>query len=272
MEIYEHPFGSLVTFGPFTHTCTSADPILGQHSIHWVFAREVYSTIRRQEIDGWQKVGGTVDTVMYHYPKASDTPGRAIIAFRGSQTIADIRSDIQLSRPGGNGCDFDKLKPALEMVEHFIEENPDVEIQLTGHSLGGAIARCAGQKLGLGIVTFNSAAPPSNPVYTGPNEVDYHIVFDLISAWENPNTVRIDKGFRPYKYGNLDPRKWLDTSIYPVFKAHSIENFSNCKSGKIISGQEENFIIKSWYDGLSLLLRKIFNYFTQTNQLPPVPT
>lgn len=263
-RVYEHPFGSLVDFGPFTTTSANADPIIGQHAIHWVLSKETYATSRRKEIDGWNLVGETVDTCMYHLED------RAIIAFRGSQTLADVKADVQLSRPGGNGCNFDKMAPALAMVEAFITENPDVEIQLTGHSLGGAIARCAGQKLGLGIVTFNGAAPPSNPVSTGPNEVDYHIVFDLISAWENPNTIRIDKGYRPAQYGRLDPRRWLDLSVGPVFRAHLIENFSNEKVGKITSTVGENFIILSWYNRLPQLLKDAFNAFTQTNRLPAV--
>ncbi len=261
---------TLVTIGPFTHTVSSADPLLGQHAIHWALSREVYSTVRRKEIDGWFLAGGTIDTVLYHHPKDSDIPGRAIIAFRGSQSLYDIKQDVQLSRPGGNGCDFEKLKDAERMLEDFISENDDVEIQLTGHSLGGAIARCAGQKLGLGIVTFNSASPPSNPVTTGPNEVDYHIVFDLISAWQHPTIIRIDKGFRPNIYAKFDPRRFIDISVLPIFKSHSIDNFSNQKLGKVITANDENNLFFHWYNNLPSLAQKLLQVFTQTNRLPPI--
>lgn len=255
-----------VTYGPFSTNTSHGDPLLGVHAIHWVLATETYSTTRRTEIEGWSLVGETEDTCMYHQGD------RAIIAFRGSQTIADVRSDIQLSRPGGNGCDFTKLGPAMKMVEDFVEENPDIEIQLTGHSLGGAIARCAGQKLGLGIVTFNGASPPSNPVATGPNEVDYHIVFDIISAWQSPNTVRIDKGFRPHTYGSWDPRGWLDASVGPVFKAHLIDNFSNKRQGVVVNGLRENTIINQWFSTLPYLFKQVFLHFIETNRLPPIPS
>ena len=261
---------SVVTATPYDTTSSNADPILGPHVIHWLLSREVYNTLRRPEIEGWNLVGGTADTVMYHNPASIDIPGRAIIAFRGSQTLLDIRADIQLSRPGGNGCDFDKLKPAEEMISNFLTDNPDVEIQLTGHSLGGAIARCAGQKLGLGIVTFNSAAPPSNPVYTGPNEIDYHIVFDFISAWQSDNTVRIDKGYRPPSYSIFSSLRRIDFASMNVFKAHSIDNFSNQKKGKVISGNQESTLLFTWYNSLPKIIQHAFNLFTQTNRLPPV--
>ncbi len=263
----QEDFGGLVSRGPFTTVVSEADPIISRHAIHWVLSRESYSSNRRKDIDGWLLAGETIDTCMYHFP-AGEEPGKAIVAFRGSQTLDDIKADVQLSRPGGNGCNFDKLMGASKMIEDFILDNPDVPIQLTGHSLGGAIARCAGQKHGLGIVTFNSAAPPTNPVYTGPNEVDYHIVFDLISAWQNPNTVRIDKGYKP-------PSDWFPLKfirgLNSLLESHSIDNFSNQKKGVITTSEYENNLMQTWYKKLPRFIKILFDRYINSNKLPPIP-
>lgn len=259
-------FGSVVSPQVHSETSASANPLLGENALHWVFCLESYSSSRRPQIDDWVLVGETVDTCMYRDSESE----RAIVAFRGTQTLSDIKSDVQLSRPGGDGCDFNRMGPAMQMLEEFIEEFPDVAIQLTGHSLGGAIARCAGQRLSLGIVTFNSAAPPSHPVYTGPNEIDYHIAFDIISAWQNPNTVRIDLGYRPRRVAWYDPRKYKNASLETLLKAHSLSNFAGQK-GRIISVQEENSIWQGWYKSLPRFIRRDILDFIQVNQLPPLP-
>lgn len=235
----------------------NADPLIGQHAIHWVLSNESYYSSRRPQIDDWYLVGGTPDTCMYHSGDA------AIIAFRGSTTLGDIQQDVQLSTPGGIPT---KVGPALELIKNFQTENPDVPIQLTGHSLGGTIARICGQTLGLGIVTFNAGAPPSNPAVTGPNEVDYHIVFDIISAWESPNTVRIDKFYRPQK-GTLAS---ITGNAGGVYKAHAIDNFSNKKFGVIKSTKFEQALLTGWFNTLSLIQKKSFEWFIQTTRLPPL--
>lgn len=262
--------GSVVT-SRNSYTIASADPLIGKHAIHWVLCNESYNGIKRMEIDGWQFVGETEDSVMYHFPGDAEIAGQAIVAFRGTSNLGDIKNDIQLSIAGNNGCNFEKLKPATDMVQAFMADNPDVPLQLTGHSLGGAVARCAGQKLGLGIVTFNAAAPPSNPVQTGPNEVDYHIVFDLISAWENPNTVRIDKGYRPSNKTTLNPINYIVRKIYPLLKAHELSNFSNERRSVVIKVQDENNLIMNWYNSLSFVARYAVDKFTRTIRLLPLP-
>lgn len=239
----------------------NADPSIAAHAIHWVLCHEVYSESRRRIISDWILVGDTVDTVMYHQGDF------AIVAFRGSTTPGDILADIQLSQPGVVP-DFPKLGEAEDMIRAFIDDNSDVAIQLTGHSLGGLIARVTGQKMGVGIVTFNAAAPPSNPMSTGPNEVDYHIVFDLISAWQTPNTVRLDKGWRPH-LGILKPLN-LIRDLGVIRNAHSLDNFSNKKPGKVISPVHEDALYQRWYRSMPRFLRRLVNRYLSVNRLPLV--
>lgn len=241
-------------------TTASADPSISSHAIHWVLSSEVYETTRRRDIEGWVWIGETEDMVMYQ----NDV--YAIVAFRGTQTKRDIVSDIQISNPANGTCSFERLIPARKMISDIITLNPDIIIHLTGHSLGGAIARCGGEELGLLSVTFNSAAPPSNPVVNDILSINYHIVFDFISAWQSTSVVRIDKGYRP----SHDRWTGYNRSLAPIFDAHGIDNFSRKRVGRIVQTDEENLLIQGWYKYLPISIRVFVNRFTSVRVLPPL--
>ena len=244
-----------------------ADRFIHPHAMHWVLCNETYLQ-RRSQIDGWTLVQEIDNAVIYEKDLFT------IIAFRGTVGVSDIKSDIQLSVSGS--CSFDKIKPGIEFVSQYLLKTQNF-VQLTGHSLGGAIARCVGADLGLGVITFNPAAPPSNPPSIGPNQVHYHIVFDIISAWIP--SVRIDKGFRPHstgisKYLTKIPiiKKYLfNVGIKPILNAHSLEAFTNQRSGHLSTSQMENTLWQNWFNQLPSLFKTSFLFFIQTNKLPPIP-
>lgn len=251
--------------GRSKYSTNMADPLIAQHAMHWVLCHEVYSIDRRQDIEGWEFIGGTDDTILYI---KDDTWG--IVAFRGTHVASDIISDVQLASKKNGTCSFDRAGPGIKLVDDFIRENPDITLQLTGHSLGGAVARCAGEALGLPVVTFNSAAPPSNPVVVGRNEIDYHIVFDLISAWQTPNTIRIDKGYRPARVRSLVPKNFLRQSLAPTFASHSLSNFSNEKVGHVIDAATETKLLLEWNDSLPLSLRLFMAWYLEVRRIPAI--
>ena len=193
-----------------------------------------------------------------------------IIAFRGTANINDIKSDIQLSLPGGE-CSFDRLEPSLQLVEQFLEETDEsVLVQLTGHSLGGALARCVGNSKQLGVICFNGAAPPSNPISIGINQINYHIVFDVISAWQP--SVRIDTGIRPTSKNSiydLSNVSFNDLSILPIAKAHSMQSFT--QAGVLSNAAFENALLVRWYQQLPFVARLTLLSFLLIKRLPPVP-
>ena len=255
----EQGFGSVVS-KTFNTTTANADPIIRKHAIHWVLSQEAYATTRRPDIEGWKLMAQKEDVVVY------ESNEYTIVAFRGTSGSEDVKNDIQLAKPGSKS--FAKVKPAIELIKPYIDGRM---IQTTGHSLGGALARHVGQALGLGIVTFNAAAPPSNPVHGGPNEVDYHVAFDIISAWTRPTTIRIDKGFHPNRPQKWKSKGWfLTTGMKPMFDAHALSNFSNERHGKIITESQEDDILKEWYKNLPYTFKAAFLLFIQARSLPPV--
>jgi hypothetical protein len=255
----EEPYGSVVS-KTFSTTTSHADPLIRKHAIHWVLAQESYATSRRKVIEGWNLVFEKQDMCVY------ESLDFTIVAFRGTVNSEDFKNDVQLAVAGSKT--FAKVQPAIEFVKPYIDGRL---IQVTGHSLGGALARHVGQALGLGIVTFNAAAPPSNPAHGGPNEVDYHIVFDIISAWTRPTTVRIDKGHKPYRPSFHASKAWfLGKGMKPMFEAHSLINFSNERYGKIVGEDHENSLWHEWYTKLPLFLKAIFLFFINARKLPPV--
>jgi hypothetical protein len=249
------PYGGIVWRGPFTTSTAQSDPILQGNAIHWVLSKEVYANTPREDIEGWVyiKEYSTSDMAVY----SMDT--YTILSFRGTVTLSDFRDDVRLSRPGGGEgavYSISRIQPAIQAAQTIL--NAGQKIQTTGHSLGGTIARKVSESLGVGCVTFNAAAPPSNPIRTAPMEMDYHIAMDVISAWAHPSVIRIDKGIRP----GLNPLS--------AVKAHDLDLFSNARTGKIITNEQEDGLWKRWLAKLPSPIRKGFLRFIQTRSLPPV--
>lgn len=217
-----------------------ADPNIGKHAVHWVISAEMYAPERRKQIGDWSLV--MEDEQICIYSTFVEDQEFAIIGFRGTVSeFDDILNDVALSTKSLGTCGFGRVGTGVNEVLKYLGSNQNVLVQLTGHSLGGAISRCVGAFLNLGVVTFNAAAPPTNPVKTRENEANYHIVFDLISAWQTPNCTRLEKGFAPMSgILSLSPIIYWPTILATFAAAHTITAFSNEKSSIIVSSFEED--------------------------------
>lgn len=230
---------------PPKYNTSDVDPIVSKHAVHWLACVETYQKSRRSWINDWWLAYQDAETCLYAKEKT------VIFAFRGTQATKDLYDDMKISA----GDNFPRVAEAISYIKELIALNTDLSIELTGHSLGGAIARESAKRLNIptNVVTFNAAAPPSSPVTSNQNEVDYHIVFDMISAWQKPNTVRIDKGYSPspsllevFATQTLPFYSWFHI-FDGVIPAHELKNFSNLKPGKVISADEETKIMNNWY-------------------------
>jgi hypothetical protein len=230
-----------------------ADEFIRPHVLHWLICIETYrsQSDRLSSLDWgrWVLEYGSEETCVY----SSIHENKKIIGFRGTKASKDLYDDLKIAM----GSIFPRAVEGVSFVSSILETGAEVE--LCGHSLGGAIAREVGGRLALPVVTFNAAAPPTAPVLSLFNEVDYHIVFDIISAWQSPNTVRIDKGFRPVPtfWQKLTPITWLHASFADIEKAHKLSNFSNEVYGRVICGEDETRLFNKW---LVSLPRSLANF------------
>jgi len=216
-----------------------ADSIISNHYIYWLICIQTYKRNRDAILSGWKLVYHDVETCIYLF-------GCNVIAgFRGTARAKDIYDDILLSF----GKVFPRTEQAVIFLRQFMQLNPGIILELTGHSLGGAVAREAGRILSLRSITFNAAAPPSSPVFTTELSTDYHIVFDIISAWQHPNVIRIDKKFWPLPstFGLVIPYFWLWHILDGIIGSHSLDNFSNRVKGNVITADIENNYLQRWF-------------------------
>jgi Lipase (class 3) len=243
------PVTNLTTSGPITRRFKlgDADPIIKQHAVQWLICMETYKDQRANQLYGWVLLYGDPESCLYR------RGCNVIAAFRGTHAPKDLYDDTKISF----GQVYPRAAQAIGYIEQLTSLNPDVKVFVTGHSLGGAIARDVGKALGLNIVTFNAASPPSRPVESGSNEIDYHIVFDVISAWQQPNTVRIEKGYKPATqvWGVIAPYISVLDVFGSMIPAHSLSNFSNSTPGITVSAKHEDEKMQRWFLALPMKMR-----------------
>lgn len=227
-------------------TWKDADPIIRHHATHWLVCMETYETEteRLRSVGEWTLDYQDVETCVY---VRNDI---AIVGFRGTHATKDLYDDLLIIQDKV----FPRATQAIKFVTELTRLNPGIKFDVTGHSLGGAIARETGEMLKLETVTFNAAAPPSNPVTQATRETAYHIVFDIISAWQSPGTIRIDKGYRPIAapWAVLTPYTWMVNTVSGVIPSHALRNFSNKKVGRVVPPCGENKLIQGWLSSLPI--------------------
>lgn len=225
-----------------------ADPFIASNAIQWLICLESYEKpdMRRKDIEHWWLIYSDPETCIY---QKND---EVVIAFRGTHEPKDLYDDSLIVQ----GKVYPRAEEAIVYVQELRRLNPLIYIELTGHSLGGSIAQIVGSRLNLRCCTFNAAAPPTMPVDNSTNSVNYHIMFDVISAWQSP-CVRIDKGFRPKMspWYAVVPYLWLWTTLKDIVPAHSLSNFSNDINGREVYTADENQGMRNWIYNIPYLGR-----------------
>lgn len=229
-----------------------ADELIKKDAIFWLICIETYKETRNPLLGkkmNWRLGWNDAETCIYHH---TDDERKIIIGFRGTAASKDIYDDYELSM----NRMFPRAIEAIQITRNLLNQN--YFIKVCGHSLGGAIAREVGKEFGIRVVTFNAAAPPTAPVISSKNEIDYHIVYDIISAWQSPNTIRIDKGFYPYPsfLQKMDKTAELYGYIDQMIESHSLKNFSKTIDGVIMSAEDESKKMNQWLHSLPWHVKK----------------
>lgn len=246
-----------------------ADPLIKSHAVHWLACLESYEQPqrRRLQVGDWKLIYGDRETCAYRLAN------RVCVAFRGTADVKDLYDDSLIIQ----GKIYPRFLEALEWVKKLQELNNTIEIELTGHSLGGAIAEKVAASLNLPSCTFNAAAPPTNHIKNHPGSVNFHIVYDMISAWQSP-VIRIDKGYKPKTtpWYITVPYIWTWTAFKEIVPSHSLDNFSNIRNGFVTTTEEENKKIRNWlfnmpYHGRLMILDLLLGG-GQGQSLPDIQT
>lgn len=116
-------------------------------------------------IDNYQQVIVTNLTDQNGYYKngnfvcaAYKNGNKIIISFRGTDDALDIfDADLSIIRNKIPKGDFEKAENFYnDLLKYYNDKGEKVEIEFTGHSLGGAIAQLMGAKYGNKTITFNA--------------------------------------------------------------------------------------------------------------------
>ena len=92
------------------------------------------------------------------YKHKDDLKNHFIAGVRGTASLEDVLTDVNLIV--GRLTKTERYKRDRDALRTFLEEHPEATVRLTGHSLGGAIARELKREFGDRVqagVTFNSA-------------------------------------------------------------------------------------------------------------------
>lgn len=185
--------------GPGVNNETRPDQLAGWvqefDRIPILLALSLYQSQPRKELDGFVLVPDSYQIRVAAWFNAQT--GICIIGCRGTTAFGpmgalDVQDD-KIIATATNLCNLTIVGMASKLVETLA---PQVQgFIFAGHSLGGTSAFCLTQKYpnsrGIG---FNSGAPPTNPVLTGPGPgrfTHYHIFGDLISSHMGPQAAKV---------------------------------------------------------------------------------
>ncbi len=105
------------------------------------------------------------------------TTGDLVIAFRGTDSVVDVITDLQLQW----GDSSTQIAMALDLSEALVAANPGINITTTGHSLGGTLATAAAIYLNTSGMVFNSAT--LHPLTADEHGIDYFAANSLVENY-----------------------------------------------------------------------------------------
>lgn len=171
-----------------------------------------------------QEVGRTKTVRVYKDPDTN----RLHIGVRGTADLRDVSS--WLPTAVGRLSKTKRYQEDLEYIKKVLEENPGMQADVSGHSLGGAIAnqlkRDLGDRIG-DVDTFNAALQPTDIFHKAENTQRYYTsgdpLYNAMGRWavnqaDTHVTPSAPSSSSSYTPGILKPA--LD-----ALQAHGLTNF-----------------------------------------------
>jgi hypothetical protein len=191
------------------------------------------------EKDGWViSPEGTTSVRMW---TKDDTVIVGIMGTSSKAGLSNILDDAALAGIVEDSCDLSVVNQASALIDQI---DPDKNIIVGGHSLGGAAAFCLAHKYPqVRAVSFNGGAPPTGGGVKGAGRERcrfYHIVGDIISTHIDDSTAEVS---RIHLLGVVE---WNNTKYY-----HSTERFFEHRSFDTWTAQEEQNSMANFVYNLS---------------------
>ena len=261
------------------HTALVAYEDSGEGSVFYFMKKYGFRNLVDIDDMSFYEYGALVNLQAYVYYRQKFVDGKVrnqvVIAFRGTKGVSDIITDLSAigKTNFANGSVhrgfYASVKHFEDIINSFpnysqIIRNPDTQILITGHSLGGSIAELYGAKLikdriikknQLNIYTIGQAAVgDSKYVDDFKNAMYYHRMYhsnDPILATDNvslnylDNGIKVDLKGKLYKGGHSSKHYVDNLSTYSLFNNLSttwngngsiINNVTEDLKGKSISG------------------------------------
>ena len=156
--------------------------------------------------------------------------GKAIVAFRGSADKRDLLTDVALVR--GVLKKTPRYKEEERLVKEVIAKYGKDNVELTGHSLGGTIAKDLSRQTGVKATTYNKGSSTKDFVEG---------VIDRVAVKVNPKgkrakTAKLTTNYRTkYDPVSLMGATAVNTKLVkPTKGVHTIESFRGRGVKKII--------------------------------------
>lgn len=155
---------------------------------------------------------------------------KIVVAFRGTDsTLTNITDDIADLEIAAGLAETpilsyvpSRFRTGENVYKQVKEQYPDYEISLTGHSLGGTVARYIGDRYSEKAVVFSAGATPLEPLIekklgTKPSTAKFYFTdtFDLLSntskfTEKNIRIVKTKEVNKKYFTGSHDPSNYLE--------------------------------------------------------------
>ena len=112
------------------------------------------SKLKPERLGGYEVVGARTNDNGFSGTAFRGQDGNIVIAYRGSDDVNDIKSDLEMV----NGTKLpEQFYDAQQFYEDIKAQNPESKVILTGHSLGGALSQLvAAHKDDTFAVAFNA--------------------------------------------------------------------------------------------------------------------